>query len=786
MVNVPPERLPPSAQVLASVHTSNLPDLLDQLQLSFVVSTYQAGKVVLARNNGGVLNTHFCSFGKPMGIAADPAQLTIGGANTVWYYRNVPAVAATLDPAGKYDACYLPRRLHVTGDIDIHELAYDEKSELWVVNTRFGCLCTLDVDHSFHPRWRPPFLSALAPEDRCHLNGLAMMEGRPKYATALGETDTEGGWRANKARGGILIDIEEDVVLLRGLSMPHSPRWYQGRLWVLESGEGSLVLIDLKKCRWRTVAQLPGFTRGLDFLGPLAFIGLSQVRESAVFSGIPLVARLKERTCGVWVVNIETGQTVGFLRFESGVQEIFAVQVLPGLRFPQLLEWDDERLAHSYVLPDAALSQVKLPSDEELARSPAFHFQRATTFYHEGKLEKAVAAYRQCVALDPTFPNARYNLGIALGDLEEYAEATATMEALIEAEPERAEAYNSLGYLVSRQGQAQQALAHYERAIEQQPEYPEAHFNLSLTLLQLQDYQRGFAEYEWRWKTGQFTPFACPHPLWDGQPLPGQTLLIYTEQCASDALQFARYLPLAAERCAKLLVVCMEDLLPLFATIPGIAELRQPGQLEVREFDVHLPLLSLPRIFETTRESIPAPIPYFDLAAIRRRKGEVAPSLPASSRLKLGLTWAGSPSYKHDGQRSCPLSALLPVLAIAGVDLYGLQKGERRQELKRLPPGCKMQDLGDLLHDFGDTAVLIDQLDLVITVDTAVAHLAGALGKPVWTLLPHVADWRWGLDGETTPWYPSMRLFRQAYRGDWAEVIARLALALASIATTHD
>ncbi len=786
MVNGPPERLPPSDQALASVHTGNLPELFDQLQISIVVSTYQAGKVILVRSNGGVLNTHFCSFGKPMGIAADRARLTIGGANTVWYYRNVPAVAAKLEPQDKYDACYLPRRLHVTGDIDIHELAYDGKGELWVVNTRFGCLCTLDLDHSFHPQWRPPFLSALAPEDRCHLNGLAMVEGRPKYATALGETDTEGGWRANKARGGILIDIEENSVLLRGLSMPHSPRWYQGRLWVLESGEGSLAVADLDDRRWRMVAELPGFTRGIDFVGPLAFIGLSQVRESAVFSGIPLAARSKERTCGVWVVNIETGQAVGFLRFESGVQEIFAVQVLPGLRFPQLLEWDDERLAHSYVLPDEALSQVKLPSEEELARSPAFQFQRATTLYHEGKLKEAVAAYRQCVALDPTFPNARYNLGIALGDLEEYAEASATMEAVIEAEPERAEAYNSLGYLVSRQGQARQAVAHYERAIEQRPEYPEAHFNLGLTLLLLQDYKRGFGEYEWRWKTGQFTPFACPHPLWDGQPLPGQTLLIYTEQGASDALQFARYLPLAAERCAKLIVVCTEDLLPLFATIPGIAELRQPGQFQVREFDVHLPLLSLPRIFETTHESIPAPIPYFDVAAMLRRKGMASPRLPASSQLKLGLAWTGSPSYKHDRQRSCSLAAFLPVLEIPGIEFYSLQKGPQSQELQRLPPGVTVHDLDGSLNDFGDTAVLIDQLDLLITVDTAVAHLAGALGKPVWTLLPHVPDWRWGLEGESTPWYPSMGLFRQPRRDDWEEVIARVAQALARRVETQE
>jgi uncharacterized protein (TIGR03032 family) len=422
---------------LRSVHTSNLAEIFKQLQISLAVSTYQAGKVILVRADGGVLNTHFRAFGKPMGIAADRSRLTIGGTNTVWYYRNVPAVAPKLEPQGKHDACFLPRRIHVTGDIDIHEMAYDRDDELWVVNTRFGCLCTLDAEHSFYPRWRPPFVTAYAPEDRCHLNGLAMVDGRPRYVTALGETDTAGGWRANKRNGGILMDIKTNAVLLHGLSMPHSPRWYQGRLWFLESGQGSLAVADLKQGTWRTVAQLPGFTRGIDFLGPLAFIGLSQVRESATFSGIPLAERLRERTCGVWVVHIESGETLGFLRFEAGVQEIFAVQVLAGLGFPEILEWDDERLVHSYVLPDEALAQVKLPSAEELARSPAFHFQQGAAHYREGKPKEAIAAYRECLRLDPHFPNARYNLGVALGDAEEYEEAIACLHAVVEAEPER-------------------------------------------------------------------------------------------------------------------------------------------------------------------------------------------------------------------------------------------------------------------------------------------------------------------------------------------------------------
>lgn len=357
---------PKKDDVLRSVYTSNLPDLFAQLDISLAVSTYQAGKVILVRNDEGTLNTHFRNFSKPMGIANDYARLTIGGTNTVWFYRNMPAVAPKLEPPGRHDAAYLPRSIHVTGDIDIHEMAWSDDDVLWIVNTRFCCLCTLDHDHSFRPRWRPHFVSHLAPEDRCHLNGLAMKDGQPKYVTALGETNTRGGWRANKANGGILMDVERNEVLLRGLSMPHSPRVYGGRLWVLESGEGSLSWVDLEAGSWMHVAKLPGFTRGIDFIGPLAFIGLSQVRESAVFSGIPIVDRLGEgeRSCGVWVVNIQSGQTVGFLRFEEGVQEIFAVQILRNIRYPEMLEFGDRRLASSYVLPDEALKDVKLGEPE--------------------------------------------------------------------------------------------------------------------------------------------------------------------------------------------------------------------------------------------------------------------------------------------------------------------------------------------------------------------------------------------------------------------------------------
>jgi uncharacterized protein (TIGR03032 family) len=239
-------------------------------------------------------------------------------------------------------------------------MAWGAGGELWVVNTRFSCLCTIDGSASFAPRWRPPFVSALEPTDRCHLNGLGMVDGRPRYVTALGETDTPAGWRANKARGGIVMDVTSGEAITRGLSMPHSPRWYAGRLWVCESGAGSFVYIDMTSCKYMPIAEVPGFTRGIDFAGNLAFVGLSQVRESAVFSGIPITERLteEERSCGVCAIDLTSGQVVAFLRFETAVQEVFAVTVLPGRRYPELINDDEKLLENSFVVPDAALADV--------------------------------------------------------------------------------------------------------------------------------------------------------------------------------------------------------------------------------------------------------------------------------------------------------------------------------------------------------------------------------------------------------------------------------------------
>jgi uncharacterized protein (TIGR03032 family) len=332
------------------VQTESFVALLQQLGASLLVSTYQANKLLVARAAGGGLSMLVRTFERPMGLAVDAQRLTIGTRNQIWFLRNAPDIARQVEPAGQHDACFLPRSCHMTGDIGVHEMAWAGE-ELWVVNTRFSCLCTLHPAYSFVPRWRPPFITTLAAEDRCHLNGLAIVDGWPRYVTALGETDTAGGWRANKPQGGCLMDMSSGEVIGRRLSMPHSPRWHDGRLWLLESGTGQLVLVDPATGRRHTVAALPGFARGLALCGPYAFVGLSKIRATSAMDGVPLAERREQLKCGVAVVDLRSGQSIALLEFQTAVEEIFDVQLLPGLHFPEVMGFQKEDIHHTFVVP---------------------------------------------------------------------------------------------------------------------------------------------------------------------------------------------------------------------------------------------------------------------------------------------------------------------------------------------------------------------------------------------------------------------------------------------------
>lgn len=347
------EGLPAEVVGFTSRSSPTFTDLLRQAHSSLLISTYQSGRLILARANDAGLNTHFRGLQSPMGIAVGKDRFAVGTRRGVNVYRNHAALASTLDPAGTYDGCYLPLNLHITGDMRVHEMAYVD-DELWVVSTRFSCLATLDDDHSFRPRWKPPFISEIKPEDRCHLNGCTTVDGEMRFVSAIGVSDAPGGWRDHKASGGVIIDVPSGEIVVKGLSMPHSPRWYADSLWILESGKGTLGLVDLDTGDVETVATLPGFTRGLTFVGHYALVGLSQVRES-IFRGLP-VAQQQERFCGVWVVDTRTGETAGFLRFDGVIQEIFDVQLLAGQAWPELGDADSDLANDAFLLPDEAVA----------------------------------------------------------------------------------------------------------------------------------------------------------------------------------------------------------------------------------------------------------------------------------------------------------------------------------------------------------------------------------------------------------------------------------------------
>jgi uncharacterized protein (TIGR03032 family) len=305
--------------------------LLTQLSLSVLISTYQTGHLVVVAARQGRLVVTFHQFERAMGIAIKPRTIAVCTRKEVWFLRDAPDIAAKLQPLGQHDACFLARTTHFTGDIEAHESAW-VGGEFWVVNTLFSCLAALHPHYSFAPRWRPPFVSALRPEDRCHLNGLAVVNGQPRYVTALAETDSPGGWRSVKHDGGCLIEVPSGRLLVRGLALPHSPRVDGDQIFFLHSGQGELAVVHPLTGQINAVAPLPGIARGLGLYGGFAFVGLSRARPT--LEGVPIVARRDELRCGLWVVDLQTGAVAAHLEFSTGVEEIFDVQVLPGIVFP--------------------------------------------------------------------------------------------------------------------------------------------------------------------------------------------------------------------------------------------------------------------------------------------------------------------------------------------------------------------------------------------------------------------------------------------------------------------
>jgi FkbM family methyltransferase len=403
----------------------------------------------------------------------------------------------------------------------------------------------------------------------------------------------------------------------------------------------------------------------------------------------------------------------------------------------------------------------------------------------------AAACYREALRLKPDYADAHYNLGLALASLQKWEVAEACYRQVLWLRPDSAEAHYALGIALAALGKHDEALRCYEQAVSYKPDYAEAHLACGVTRLLLGDFERGWPSYEWRSACQtDMQRWSFRQRRWDGSPLAGQPILLHVEQGLGDTLQFIRYVPLVEQRGGKVTVCCPREVVPLLARCRGIDQLLT--EVPPDWMGTHAALLSLPGIFGTTLQTIPAQVPYLtadpqrvdrwrtELGALSLRGGTVETCPPARS-FNVGIAWQGNPKHKQDRQRSLPLAQFERLARVSGVQLFSLQVGPGAEQLRESGHRFPIIDLGNRFDptSLEDAAAAVAALDLIITVDSALAHLAGALGMPVWVLLPYAPDWRWLLERADSPWYPTMRLFRQPTPGDWNAVFHQVAEALA-------
>ncbi len=412
---------------------------------------------------------------------------------------------------------------------------------------------------------------------------------------------------------------------------------------------------------------------------------------------------------------------------------------------------------------------------QAIAQRPSY----ADAFYNLGNAlvasdnaEEAVTAYQQAILHRPAYPQALSNLANACQIIGRLDEAVAAAQAALKLNPNYPQAVVNLGSALQARGELDQAIAMYRQAIALLPQFAEAHRNLAFALLARGEFAEGWAEYEWRWKCEDFpSPKRdFPAPVWNGEDLTGKTILVYTEQGLGDAMQIARFIPLVARRCGRVFVECQPSLTGLMKTVEGASEVFATNA-PLPAFDFVIPLMSLPHMLGNTLETLPQEVPYFHPPA--ERVAAWRDRITAYDGYKIGIVWKGK--RKPTPLRSCSLSDLAPLAAIPDVVLFSLQVGEGLDELANPPAGMNVIDLGRDFTDFVETAACVANLDLIVTIDTSMAHLAGAMGRSTFTLLPVSPDWRWMFERSDSPWYPTMRLFRQRKLHDWTEAVAEMA-----------
>jgi len=399
----------------------------------------------------------------------------------------------------------------------------------------------------------------------------------------------------------------------------------------------------------------------------------------------------------------------------------------------------------------------------------------------QGRSFGAIENYKQALQLDSDYAEVYNNLGIALKEREQFTEAIVNFEQAIRLESTFAEAYYNLANSLQDEGRCPEAIENYKRAIKLKPDYAKAHWNLAHAFLLIGRLAEGWEEYQWR-RNPDLKIISYPHhyeqPYWDGSPFVGKRLFVHYEQGLGDNIQFVRYLPMAKARGGTVIFEARKPLYGLLQGFPGIDELIEAapdGSTPAVTFDFHASPLDMPRIFGTTLETIPADVPYLytDPTKVKYWGDRLA-----GDNFKVGIVWSGDPRYGNDNARSCPLEHFASLAKLESVQLYGLQKGPAAARAEELAGIVPVENLGEQFEDFTDSAAVVKNLDIVISVDTAVLHLAGAMGKPTWALLPFAPDWRWMLNRQDSPWYPTMRLFRQKKWGQWGTVFQSVAAEL--------
>jgi tetratricopeptide (TPR) repeat protein len=398
------------------------------------------------------------------------------------------------------------------------------------------------------------------------------------------------------------------------------------------------------------------------------------------------------------------------------------------------------------------------------------HLNLGSLLLEQGRLAEAEAELRHALRIRPDYPQAANNLAVALHQQDRNGEASAWCEELLRTLPQFGEVWANLGIVRQAEGRNREAILCFDQALQRRPEDYKSHVCRSLSLLAEGGFAEGFEEYEWRWKMLPEAPRAWSLAAWDGSAAAGRTILLWAEQGLGDTVQFVRYAPLVAARGGRVIVEVPDCLVSLVRSVEGVSAVVAHSQ-ELPPCQLQAPLLSLPRLFGTTADSIPGTIPYLqaDPARVERHRARQGPG----SAFRVGLVWAGSPRHTSDRLRSIPLARMAALRQVAGVEWHSLQVEESAREEARAEAGWLRPGLDEPSAD--SLAAAMSCLDLVITVDTMAAHLAGALGRPVWTLLAHVPDWRWQIAEEDSPWYPTMRLFRQQRPGDWEELLERIA-----------